>query len=474
MANARGLHPPEKVADYRARGWWGEQTLDGIFADQVRARGDALAVVDPANREALLGSAAATADVARARRRGHRPRRPPPVARSRPRRRARRAARQLGRARRGLPRGLAARGRRVAAARAAARARGGRHVRASRRDGIPQLCPVRRPRPGGRRRHGARRRGLGARRHRVRPGGGDGGRADRRPRLAPGTGHGRRPRGGGGVCRGRPQRGQRRRDDLLDVGHRERAQGRAALSHGLAGRRRRDDRGAAGHGRRRAAQPLPDDQHGRHQRDVPAVAAHRVRPRAAPPLRPADVPRAGRRRARHLHVRAAGPALDAARQRGAHGDGRRQQPDAHRLRVGAAAAGDGARLAGAPRDQRHQLLRVQRGDRAAVESGRLPRPRRPGAVLPAVRRARGHVVDPGRGVDRHPARRHRDGRGRDRARAPRGAAHQRAERLRRLPPRRGAARAPSTTAATCAPATSSRSRATRGSTSATSTGRATR
>ncbi|WP_330474307.1 class I adenylate-forming enzyme family protein [Terrabacter sp. C0L_2] len=53
---ARGLHPPDKVADYRARGWWGEQTLDGLFADQVLARGDAVAVVDPANRGALLGS----------------------------------------------------------------------------------------------------------------------------------------------------------------------------------------------------------------------------------------------------------------------------------------------------------------------------------------------------------------------------------------------------------------------------------
>jgi acyl-CoA synthetase len=56
MSKARGLHPPEKVADYRARGWWGTETLDGLFAGQVRARGDAIAVVDPANREALLGS----------------------------------------------------------------------------------------------------------------------------------------------------------------------------------------------------------------------------------------------------------------------------------------------------------------------------------------------------------------------------------------------------------------------------------
>ena len=35
MADTRGLHPAEKVADYRAKGWWGDQTLDGIFADQV-------------------------------------------------------------------------------------------------------------------------------------------------------------------------------------------------------------------------------------------------------------------------------------------------------------------------------------------------------------------------------------------------------------------------------------------------------
>src|SRR6478736_9961617 len=56
MVAARGLHPPERVADYRSKGWWGEQTLDGLFADQVNARGDALAVVDPANRAALLGS----------------------------------------------------------------------------------------------------------------------------------------------------------------------------------------------------------------------------------------------------------------------------------------------------------------------------------------------------------------------------------------------------------------------------------
>lgn len=57
MAIARGLHPAGKVADYRARGWWTDDTLDGLFRQRVAERGDALAVVDPANREALTGSA---------------------------------------------------------------------------------------------------------------------------------------------------------------------------------------------------------------------------------------------------------------------------------------------------------------------------------------------------------------------------------------------------------------------------------
>ena len=56
MAIARGLHPPDKVADYRARGWWTDDTIDGLFRQRVTERADALAVVDPANREALTGS----------------------------------------------------------------------------------------------------------------------------------------------------------------------------------------------------------------------------------------------------------------------------------------------------------------------------------------------------------------------------------------------------------------------------------
>ncbi|MFI5952313.1 class I adenylate-forming enzyme family protein [Cryptosporangium sp. NPDC051539] len=56
MAVSRGLHPPEKVADYVARGWWSEETVDQIFRDTVAARGSHPAIADPANRAALLGA----------------------------------------------------------------------------------------------------------------------------------------------------------------------------------------------------------------------------------------------------------------------------------------------------------------------------------------------------------------------------------------------------------------------------------
>ncbi|MGJ9422595.1 AMP-binding protein [Aeromicrobium sp. CF3.5] len=57
MAMARGLHPADKVADYTSKGWWTDETVDQLFAHQVATRGDELAVVDPANREALTGTA---------------------------------------------------------------------------------------------------------------------------------------------------------------------------------------------------------------------------------------------------------------------------------------------------------------------------------------------------------------------------------------------------------------------------------
>lgn len=57
MSIPRGLHPAEKVTDYQARGWWSEETVDQLFARQVSERSSELAVVDPANRADLLGSA---------------------------------------------------------------------------------------------------------------------------------------------------------------------------------------------------------------------------------------------------------------------------------------------------------------------------------------------------------------------------------------------------------------------------------
>lgn len=52
----RGLHPQSRVEDYLERGWWTRDTLDQLFLDQVAARGDATAIVDPANRRDLVGS----------------------------------------------------------------------------------------------------------------------------------------------------------------------------------------------------------------------------------------------------------------------------------------------------------------------------------------------------------------------------------------------------------------------------------
>ncbi|WP_433060181.1 class I adenylate-forming enzyme family protein [Dactylosporangium sp. CS-033363] len=53
----RKLHPPERVADYTARGWWSRDTMDALLRAQVARQPDRLAVVDPANKAALVGSA---------------------------------------------------------------------------------------------------------------------------------------------------------------------------------------------------------------------------------------------------------------------------------------------------------------------------------------------------------------------------------------------------------------------------------
>lgn len=51
-----GMHSAERVAEYRARGWWDDRTLYGEFCARVAERGDELALVDPLNRESLVGS----------------------------------------------------------------------------------------------------------------------------------------------------------------------------------------------------------------------------------------------------------------------------------------------------------------------------------------------------------------------------------------------------------------------------------
>lgn len=49
------LTPAERIADHVARGWWDDVTVDDFFRDAVARGGDAEALVDPLNREALDG-----------------------------------------------------------------------------------------------------------------------------------------------------------------------------------------------------------------------------------------------------------------------------------------------------------------------------------------------------------------------------------------------------------------------------------
>jgi acyl-CoA synthetase (AMP-forming)/AMP-acid ligase II len=48
--------PPERVADYRRRGWWRGETVDALFRKAVAARPDAEALVDAPNRDTLVGT----------------------------------------------------------------------------------------------------------------------------------------------------------------------------------------------------------------------------------------------------------------------------------------------------------------------------------------------------------------------------------------------------------------------------------
>ena len=50
------LHPRARVEEFLGLGWWTDQTIDDLFRETAAARGDALAIVDPANRRDLVGS----------------------------------------------------------------------------------------------------------------------------------------------------------------------------------------------------------------------------------------------------------------------------------------------------------------------------------------------------------------------------------------------------------------------------------
>ncbi|GAA4566364.1 class I adenylate-forming enzyme family protein [Planotetraspora kaengkrachanensis] len=51
----RGLHTPERVEEYTRLGWWSDETMDGLFRVRVGAEPDRLALVDPRNKDDLLG-----------------------------------------------------------------------------------------------------------------------------------------------------------------------------------------------------------------------------------------------------------------------------------------------------------------------------------------------------------------------------------------------------------------------------------
>nr|WP_314431594.1 class I adenylate-forming enzyme family protein [uncultured Brevundimonas sp.] len=51
--------PEDRIRDFKARGWWGEDTLDDLFRRHVAAMPNAESVVDPINREAIMGGAPA-------------------------------------------------------------------------------------------------------------------------------------------------------------------------------------------------------------------------------------------------------------------------------------------------------------------------------------------------------------------------------------------------------------------------------
>jgi len=49
-----GLHPAERVREYREKGYWTDDTIDALLRERVSQFGDIPAITDPLNREALL------------------------------------------------------------------------------------------------------------------------------------------------------------------------------------------------------------------------------------------------------------------------------------------------------------------------------------------------------------------------------------------------------------------------------------
>ena len=49
-----GLHPAERVREYRAKGYWNDDMIDALLRERVAQFGDITAITDPLNREALL------------------------------------------------------------------------------------------------------------------------------------------------------------------------------------------------------------------------------------------------------------------------------------------------------------------------------------------------------------------------------------------------------------------------------------
>ena len=47
--------PQERIQDFKAKGWWGDTTLDDLFLKHVRERPDDEACVDPVNAAAIVG-----------------------------------------------------------------------------------------------------------------------------------------------------------------------------------------------------------------------------------------------------------------------------------------------------------------------------------------------------------------------------------------------------------------------------------